>query len=57
MIIIFDSFVGSDKTPGRGFKMNFVSIGTGEFDDRIVFMLILSKQEHIYILFSDRTNN
>ncbi|XP_076090331.1 uncharacterized protein LOC143062551 [Mytilus galloprovincialis] len=29
MIIIFDSFVGSDKAPGRGFKMNFVSIGTG----------------------------
>ena len=49
MIIIFDSFVGSDKAPGRGFKMNFVSIGTGEFADRIVFMLLLSNQEHIYI--------
>ena len=31
MIVIFDSDVGSDKAPSRGFKINFKSIGTGGY--------------------------
>jgi hypothetical protein len=32
MIVLFDSFVSSDKATARGLKMKFESIGTGLYD-------------------------
>ena len=32
MIVLFDSFVSSDKATSRGLKMKFESIGTGLYD-------------------------
>ena len=40
MIVIFDSYVGSDKAPSRGFKINFKSIGTGENTIKILQLRI-----------------